>query len=188
MTDFNEMSDEEIHAMVIKSLGDDYETYRKVSKELREESPRASVIVGAAWLDDKLAALIEQALPEDERVRDVFTIPFRYFGKRINIAYDLGLICKQEKEGLEVIRDIRNIFAHEILASFDDSNVKKLTPKLEPFIPPKDKPMEDPRDWYVYAVAYLQAGLYERVKSAREIADITKRLHMMRYVAERWVI
>ena len=184
MADYNSMSDEEISALVVETLGDEYETYQKVSAELSEESPRASVIVGAAWLDFKLASLIEQALHDDERVRKVFTNPFRYFGSRIDVAYRLGLISQQEKEGLEVVRDIRNEFAHEILVSFSDSKIKELVPKLEPFVHQDAKPMEDPRHWYVYAVSYLNGLLSVRVKSAREEPNIATRLDMLRFVAK----
>jgi hypothetical protein len=185
MADNQKKSNEEIKARLAKALGDDYEIFECVINQLSKESDRGSVIVGAAWLERELKALVEQALPDDKDVGDVFTKPRRSLGYHIGIAYELRLICLYEKKMLDLVNKIRIEFAHKILASFDDSEVKELIPKLEPFISLESKPTEDPRDYYVHAVALLHAYLNVRVSSAREITDMTKRLDKMRWLAER---
>lgn len=99
--------------------------------ELQNETPRASVIVGAAFLDARLHELLSNFLIEDKRaVQDLLGSdkkadrPLSAFSARINAAYCLGLISQIERDDLHLIRRIRNRFAHRLHdLSFDDDEI-----------------------------------------------------------------
>jgi hypothetical protein len=83
-----------------------------------QESDRGVAIVGAAYLDENLAVLLESFLIEDEqRVHELLGAgqfaPLGSFSARTKAAYCLGLISKNEYEDLNTIRGIRNDFAHQ---------------------------------------------------------------------------
>jgi len=83
--------------------------------EIKNESDRAAVILGAAKIDDVLAQLIKKFLlpnvsSKDELMED--DGPISSFSARINIAYRLGLIDNELTRNLHLIRKTRNEFAH----------------------------------------------------------------------------
>jgi hypothetical protein len=91
-------------------------------EELRDQSDRSAVIVGAAQLDDLLADLLYRFfLPSIKTVRkrDDDTLlgrdrPLSTFSARITIAYRLGLLGKDFASSLGAIREIRNACAHKV--------------------------------------------------------------------------
>ena len=111
------------------------EEYEKESDEIRQElsseSPRASVLVGAAWLEEHLFEYIRSVMPDDEKIKQVFISPTHSFWRRIDVAHKLGIIGDNEKETLHIVRNIRNKFAHRTSVSFDDEDVAKLIDQLD---------------------------------------------------------
>ncbi len=100
-------------------------------EELQNESPRAAVIIAAAFMDGWLRQLIANFMIEDSNVvdellgtDDIADRPLSTFSSRIKTAYCLGLISKGEYDDLNLIRRIRNRFAHKMLGySFDDEEI-----------------------------------------------------------------
>jgi mannitol operon repressor len=100
-------------------------------EELQNETPRAAVIIAAAFLDGRLRQLIANFMVEDSKVVDGLLgtednpdCPLSTFASRIKAAYCLGLISKGEYADLNTIRKIRNHFAHKMHGlSFDDDEI-----------------------------------------------------------------
>ena len=72
--------------------------------------------MAAAYLDDRLKALIELRLVSDPKIaRRAFDFngPLGSFSSRIDFAYLLGVIPKNARADLHKLRGIRNSFAHE---------------------------------------------------------------------------
>ncbi|MBN2583085.1 MAG: hypothetical protein JXL80_08455 [Planctomycetes bacterium] len=92
-------------------LGDGMAFFRTLSAE----SDRGMVLVGAAFLDAGLEALLRARLVDapDEvgRLTDLDG-PLSSFGSRIRLAFCLGLISREERDDLDLARKIRNNFAH----------------------------------------------------------------------------
>jgi DNA-binding MltR family transcriptional regulator len=57
--------------------------------------------------------------------------PLGNFSNKITITYCLGLIDKVVKDDLTLVRKIRNKFAHDLLASFEDEQIKSWCIKLK---------------------------------------------------------
>lgn len=76
-------------------------------------SDRACVIVSAAAIDDSLRALLSTFMV-DYKLDDLFSGngPLSSFSSKIKMSYNLGLISKQEHDLIEIIRRIRNDYAH----------------------------------------------------------------------------
>jgi DNA-binding MltR family transcriptional regulator len=80
-----------------------------------KQTDRGCALVAAAWVDDALAAYVRAVLrPEQQLADQLFQSegPLGTFSSHIKIAYMLGLIEQYEYKDLEIIRSIRNEFAH----------------------------------------------------------------------------
>lgn len=101
---------------------------------LNAESPRGAVLTAAAILDSLLEGLLRAYLapnPGSKKLLDGFNAPFGTFSSKIAAAHALGLIPSTDFHDLELIRKIRNEFAHEIHVSFESPSVMGLCVKLQ---------------------------------------------------------
>ena len=109
-------------------------------QELQGKSERAAVFVGAAMLDDRLQRAIALSATEAKHRR---VATYGDLAKRTNTATELGLIDASHKHDLNLIRKVRNTFAHELFtASFDDDKVVGLSQQLiyaKRFLTPDDQ-------------------------------------------------
>jgi DNA-binding MltR family transcriptional regulator len=83
--------------------------------KFRNQADRGTALLASAWVDDTLATLVKsELLPDKEIVEDTFRPDgaLGTFASRIKIAYLMGLIDKSTKSDLDLIRRIRNEFAH----------------------------------------------------------------------------
>lgn len=91
--------------------------FRQMMDALRNEtSDRAVAIVGAAYLDDRLAQTLRAFfINRDKPTRELLSThgPLGAFGARIHIAFCLGLLDEDEYQDLGTIHKIRNAFAHQ---------------------------------------------------------------------------
>ena len=148
-------------------------------EELRAESPRASAILAAAYLDAWLRFLLECALLDDRKAADRLLgseqdpdRPLSSFGARISAAYCLGLISKQESEDLRLVSRVRNRFAHRAHGySFEDPEIVGWCDSLQ--IPTqlsssiKDRTTGH-RGSFLLGVILLTAALQSRAKAAQQ--------------------
>jgi DNA-binding MltR family transcriptional regulator len=110
-------------------------TATKFQISLRKESERGSAIVCAALLDESLREIIKAKLVALSKKKDELfdggNSPLESASAKIDLAYRIGLISRDEKSSFHLIRKIRNKFAHsseEI--HFDSSIVKDLISEL----------------------------------------------------------
>lgn len=114
-----------------KRKGPPLQDWKGFYDEFQNETPRAAVIIAAAFMDGWLRKLIASFMVDDSKVVNELLgtekktqCPLFSFGPRIKTAYCLGLISKDEYHDLEAIRKLRNRFAHRMHGlSFDDSEV-----------------------------------------------------------------
>ncbi len=88
---------------------------------------RSIVILGGTFLEMILEHILLAFLPEDEKEVSKlmeFNQPLGNFSNKIAMVYCLGLIEKVVKEDLNLIRKIRNKFAHDLYVTFDDKQIQ----------------------------------------------------------------
>jgi len=91
----------------------------QLTNEFRDESDRAAAVLAAAYLDHLLGELISATMTaEPEEVEEMLfqkgNGPLGTFSARIDTAYCLGLLSRDERGDLHLIRKIRNDFAHKL--------------------------------------------------------------------------
>ena len=92
----------------------------KLSSEFKDESDRAAAVLFAAYLDHLLGELIAAYMAvEYDRVDKLLYKdghgPLGTFAARINTTHCLGLLSEDEYSDLNIIRRIRNDFAHKLV-------------------------------------------------------------------------
>lgn len=100
-----------------------------VDKEIENQSDRSLALLSAAIIDEQLEFILKTFLLEDKHIQKrIFdnNCPLSTLSAKNNMCYYLGLISKHEYNTIDLIRKIRNIFAHEItVITFEDD--KKIT-------------------------------------------------------------
>jgi DNA-binding MltR family transcriptional regulator len=93
----------------------DFEAAIDFRSSLNHESDRGCALMAAAYLDDRLAALLKSYFVDDSKVADELlgqSGPLGTFSARIDVAYSIGLLSHVERRALHLIRKIRNDFGH----------------------------------------------------------------------------
>lgn len=138
----------------------------RVLAELRSDGPRGAAIVGGALIEDALQRLLLVNLPNLSTNGDregVFgrSGPLATFSAKISVGYGLGLFGPMTRQDLNLVRDIRNFFAHAKIAA--DFNTPAVASACERFHcldgPIKSTFAAQPRRRYTSAVKLLALGL-----------------------------
>lgn len=101
--------------------------------ELQNESPRAAVIISSAFLDAQIRTILSNVLIDEQKVVDEFLdSDLQSFSSRTKASYCLGLISESIYHDLNIIRKIRNKFAHEMHGySFDEPEIVNFCNSLQ---------------------------------------------------------
>jgi DNA-binding MltR family transcriptional regulator len=149
------------------------------------EHPLPCALVCAAYIDKCLAELIASRLKKGETAKKLLKSDSGLIGSlsnRAKFAYLLGIIDKPTFQDIELICEIRNMFAHsESPLDFDSKDIAKRCSELKTFTPirldipelPKsakaviDKLNSGPRDRFVgttFGIINVLASLPDKLK------------------------
>jgi hypothetical protein len=86
------------------------------AKHMMEEGDRAAIILFASSIEGTLLYMLKESMPtlnSDEKDRIFnFEGPCGSFSNRIRLAQGLGLIDRQTRKHIELIKEMRNVAAH----------------------------------------------------------------------------
>ena len=112
-------------------------TLYKIPEELAKESDRGCALVAAAYLENELTELlscffVKQGKSATDALFD-FNGPVGTFSAKIKLSYALGLLPNEINNALNIVRKIRNEFAHlQEPLNFDSSVVKQRVLEILP--------------------------------------------------------
>ncbi|WP_140420508.1 hypothetical protein [Novosphingobium sp. B 225] len=142
---------------------------------------RVSALIGAALVEDALVESIKAFLVYDEPKAALFYdqgAPFGTFSNRIVAARAMGLLTEREQQDLDLIRDLRNQFAHALQPiGFGDEGIQMVCDKLADYeYPdmPKGREVSSHRLKYEMAccgiwVLVMQRGCALRTKKIKKL-------------------
>ena len=149
--------------------------FSKFVKEFQNETDRGAAILAAAMLDQKLKTVLQDYLIEGKSTDFLFkgpNAPLGSFSSRQHLAYSLGLISEYEYNDCEIVRKIRNDFAHkfELEFSFNDKRISDLCLNLRASTPgDRESFKNDPRFLFVNSVIMLYMHWLYREESVRKV-------------------
>jgi DNA-binding MltR family transcriptional regulator len=120
------------------------------------ESDRGAALLAASFVENHLGSMLKSKMKNRDKAQDLFEGAggLATFSQRISIAYAFGFIGKPERDDLELLRRIRNHFAHHPLdASFKTSEIQQRVERLSNF-------QHDASNWppeVQHRTAYLMA-------------------------------
>ena len=106
----------------------------RISRSFRSESDRSAAILAASLLEDQLRTLLQKLLVSDTHTAKMFDTygPLSTLSARCEIAYLMAIIPKDIRDDIDIVRKIRNLFAHRIEdVSFDTPPVCDLATNLK---------------------------------------------------------
>lgn len=97
--------------------------------DFNKETERGAALAAAAFIDDLLQRVLMAFLVNKssaEKLLSGFNAPLSSFSARIAAVRALGLLSEVECQECELIRKVRNEFAHQIKMSFDNKKIEGL--------------------------------------------------------------
>lgn len=104
----------------------------KVMQHSAGESDRGITLVIAAHIEVCLRRILEAVLIDSKAASELFDGPYAPFGSlsgKTRAAFLMGLITKAERDRIDAVRGVRNVFAHQASASFDHPDIVKICRK-----------------------------------------------------------
>jgi DNA-binding MltR family transcriptional regulator len=155
--------------------------YNEIVTVYRNESDRGAAILAASFLDNEITKRLKGFLVEHRDMKDLFKGygPLNSFSAKIDISFAFGLLTLEMKSDLNLIRKVRNHFAHYPADTiFNASPIKEYcanltTAKGIPLVDGRKLQKETPRDQFLFAVA-LAIALFDRAVSAEPARTIPK--------------
>lgn len=102
-----------------------------VFDQIEKDSDRAAGIVAAAVVEQRLAEFIQSRFPESKLAARLITklfnstSPLGSFSAKIDAAYLFGYISEEAQSDLQIIKEVRNRFAHSLdIDSFERPEIK----------------------------------------------------------------
>jgi hypothetical protein len=141
---------------------------------------RTAAIVGPIFLEQALKRAIilhfepDLCDPEFKYLFDQDEAPYREFASRLKLAKALGIVSNEQYEKLEIVRQIRNLFAHANFAiDFDMQEIKDFCHELHVNIGHSAVPAAFPanRFMFVFSVVNLYLALNGYKKPAPPAAS-----------------
>lgn len=123
-----------------------------------KESDRGAAILAGSFLEHYLGLFLRSKILDEKIADKLFDAmgPLASFSQRIAIAYAFGFIDKQQHADLDLIRKIRNHFAHNPLnGTFSDNEVKTKVTALTTYGKSNGYKADHGRQVYILACAVL---------------------------------
>jgi hypothetical protein len=157
-----------------RKLPPDVAAFAEAMATFTKQSDRGCALVAAAWVDDALEECIRAGLRPEQKIADDLFEPLGLlgsFGARIKIAYMFGLIERYEYHDLEVIRRIRNDFAHvRQNLRFTTQHIKERCNDLhaaKAFHIGSGSAIRSPRQKFLLSVYFLADSLLSEAREAK---------------------
>jgi len=134
-------------------------------KSLEKESDRGAAVIGAGLLDELLKDLLMATFVDENELCDERDLGSFY--TRIKLVYSLGFIGAKTYNDLEIIRKIRNEFAHNhYLIDFDNQKINDLVKNIQ-YTAPKNSHASKHIHPFIFSVTIMASRLEKLIKKQK---------------------
>jgi hypothetical protein len=157
---------------------EDTKYFSEFLAEFQKETDRGAALVGAALIDTRLKAVLRSHFLNSKVVEELIeggSAPLGTFSSRIKLAYALGIITELEFGECEIIRRIRNDFAHGVHGlTFQDQKLSDLCNNLKANTPDGKRFDGNPRQLFISSVVLLSLALWYRPEYAAKYKAVAR--------------
>ncbi|QPZ89777.1 hypothetical protein AKL02_001995 [Thioclava electrotropha] len=149
-----------------------YERLHTFLNATKDESDRGRALVAASLVEEMLEEVLRGFFLETSATKKLFTdpnAPLSTFSAKASASRALGLISCQEYSDIDLIRKIRNAFAHSVVCSFEDEKITSWAVSLKAGMSCLDalekghkSRVNDPKQRFVMVTTSLVSALYNR--------------------------
>lgn len=103
--------------------------FRIVMEHSAGESDRGITLIIAAHAETCLRRILDAVLIESKETKKLFDgsyAPFGALSGKTQAAFLMGLITRRERDEIDALRGVRNVFAHEMDASFEHPKIARI--------------------------------------------------------------
>jgi len=145
---------------------EDLQSFSAFLAEFQKETDRGAALVGAAMIDDRLDRLLRSHLLDCKAASELLdggAAPLGTLSSRIRMAYALGLITDSEHSECNIIRKVRNEFAHKLHGlTFSDQGIISLCQSLKAHTPEDKRFGGNARQLFINSVVLTSLALWYR--------------------------
>lgn len=158
---------------------EDIRDFSEFLREFQSETDRGAALVGAALIDQKLADTLRAYMvggKSADELLDGGNASLGNFSARIKICHALGLIDDYELAECDVIRKVRNEFAHSVHGTtFAEPKISGLCDRLQSDLPGGREAFRgNPRGMFINAVVLIVMRLTYRAEWVAKERRVTK--------------
>jgi hypothetical protein len=149
-----------------------YDRLRTFLDASRAETDRGRALVAASLIEEMLEGVLRAFLLESSATKNLFdapNAPLSSLSAKTSACRALGLISAEEFRDIELVRKIRNAFAHGVLCSFEDQRVRKWAGALkvgmsylDSLSSEHESRVDDPKQRFGMVTTSLVSSLYNR--------------------------
>lgn len=132
------------------------EKWNEAAHAFHNESDRGAALLAGSFVEHSLGTYLRSKMVNPEKANELFdgAGPLATFSQRIAIGYAFGFLPEEQKIDLELIRRIRNHFAHHPMeTSFQTSEIQQRASQLSTFSNDTDYWPSDRQHRYAYLIA-----------------------------------
>ena len=107
------------------------QTTRQLIGRMRRETDTGLVMVLTVWVEQALTGLLRAFFIRDAHVATLLKGLSGKLDQKITLVYALGIFWRDQRDDADVLKNIRNRFAHRVLTgTFADRDVAELVDRL----------------------------------------------------------
>lgn len=156
-----------------------YDRLRLFLDATQAETDRGQVLIAASLIDQMLGQILKSYLLDNQQTKDLFNAPnapLSSFSAKALLCSSLSFISVEEFRDVNIIRRVRNDFAHNIECSFASPKIASLSSSLKYGMSALDALPEghkskviDPKGRFGMVAASLVTGLYDRAPYVKKL-------------------
>lgn len=103
------------HVAIVAKDEVELDSLNRFMRVVGEQDERAMVLALATFIEDTLGRLLLAYFRNCKATRELvegFSAPLGTLGSRIKVAYAVGLVTEEQFKDMEILRKVRNQFAH----------------------------------------------------------------------------
>lgn len=149
-----------------------YERLHTFLNATNGETERGRALIAASLIEEMLEEILRGFLLDNSATKKLFddpNAPLSTFSAKASASRALGLISAKEFSDIELIRKIRNAFAHSVMCSFENEKVKSWAVALKLGMSSLDalekghkSRADDPKQRFGMVTTSLVTSLYNR--------------------------
>lgn len=158
-----------------------YDRLRLFLEASNAETDRGKALVSASVVEEMLSEILQAFLANGTETKRLLDTPLSTLSAKALMCRSLRLISAMEFRDVDLVRKIRNEFAHSVTCSFKDQKIKNWAQELKVGMDALDaletgdkNRVDDPRQRFGMVTTSIVSTLYNRAHYVRSLKVIDR--------------